>query len=44
MSANQPGFIYTSVILLLYSYDLGDIQMIEAAKESLKLALTEHVQ
>jgi aminoglycoside phosphotransferase (APT) family kinase protein len=36
--------VYTSVILLLYSYDLGDIQMIEAAKESLKLALTEHVQ
>jgi aminoglycoside phosphotransferase (APT) family kinase protein len=33
--------IYTSVVLLLYSHDLGDIQMIEAAKESLKFALTK---
>jgi aminoglycoside phosphotransferase (APT) family kinase protein len=31
--------IYTSVVLLLYSHDLGDIQMIKAAKESLKFAL-----
>jgi aminoglycoside phosphotransferase (APT) family kinase protein len=32
--------VYTSVVLLLYSHDLGDKKLMEASRESLRFALT----